>query len=70
MLLSKTILLAIVLAPLLGALIAGLLRNQIGRAGAAAAAIISVGLSCVLSFYVFYELVWNGAPTFNQDIYA
>ncbi len=70
MLLSKTILLAIVLAPLLGALIAGLFRNQIGRAGAAAAAIISVGLSCVLSFYVFYELVWNGAPTFNQDIYT
>ncbi|MEP7098436.1 MAG: NADH-quinone oxidoreductase subunit L, partial [Dokdonella sp.] len=70
MLLSKTILLAIVLAPLLGALIAGLFRNQVGRVGAAAAAIIGVGLSCVLSFYVFYELVWNGAPTFNQNIYT
>ena len=70
MALSISILLTIVLAPLVGALIAGLLRRQVGRAGAAAAAIIGVGLSCVLSFYVFYELVWNGAPTFNQNLYT
>ena len=70
MALSKSILLAIVLAPLVGALIAGLFRRQVGRAGAAAAAIIGVGISCVLSFYVFYELVWNGAPTFNQNLYT
>ena len=31
---SKTVLLAIVLAPLLGAIIAGLFRRQVGRAGA------------------------------------
>jgi NADH-quinone oxidoreductase subunit L len=70
MVISKTILLLIVLGPLVGALIAGLFRNQVGRAGAATAAIAGVGLSCVLSFYVFYQLVWSGAPTFNQNIYT
>ena len=70
MLISKTVLLLILLGPLAGALIAGLLRNQIGRKGAAAAAIIGVALSCVLSFDVFYELIWNGAPTFNANVYT
>ena len=70
MLLSKTILLMIVLAPLVGTLIAGLFRHQVGRSGAAAVAIAGVALSCVLSFYVFYQLVWGGAGTFNQDLYT
>ena len=70
MLLSKTILLLIVLAPLVGAIIAGLFRHQVGRAGAAAAAIVGVALSCVLSFCVLYQLVWGGAGTFNHDIYT
>jgi NADH-quinone oxidoreductase subunit L len=70
MLLSKTLLLAIVLAPLLGAIVAGLFRNQIGRVGAAAITIAGVTLSCALSFQVLYQLVWGGAETFNQDIYT
>ena len=65
-----TVLLAIVLAPLAGSLIAGLLRNQVGRAGAAAAAIIGVGISTVLSSYVLWQLVWGGAPSFNEDVYT
>ncbi len=70
MILSSTILLIIALAPLVGALIAGLLRNQIGRIGAQTAAIAGVALSCVLSFQVLYQLVWGGAETFNQNIYT
>ncbi len=45
---SKSILLAIVLAPLLGAIIAGLFGRQVGRAGAHTVTIAAVGLSCVL----------------------
>ncbi len=68
--LSISVLLAIVLAPLIGSLIAGLLRNQVGRAGAAAAAIIGVGIACGLSFYVFWQLVWGGAANFDQNVYT
>lgn len=64
------VLLAIVLAPLAGSLIAGLLRKQVGRAGAAAAAIIGVGISTVLSCYVLWQLVWGGASSLNQDVYT
>ncbi len=69
MLISKTILLVIVLAPLFGAIVAGLFGRQIGRAGAHTVTIAGVGLSCALSFYVLYQLVWGGAPVFNQNVY-
>ena len=68
--LSKTVLLLIVLAPLIGALIAGLLRNVVGRAGAAGVTIAGVALSCVLSFSVLYQLVWGGAQPFNENLYT
>jgi NADH-quinone oxidoreductase subunit L len=67
--LDPTILLIIALAPLVGAVIAGLFGRQIGRAGAHSVTIIGVGLSCVLSIYVLYLLVWEGAPNFNQNVY-
>ncbi|HEY3521891.1 MAG TPA: NADH-quinone oxidoreductase subunit L, partial [Rhodanobacteraceae bacterium] len=67
---SETILLAIVLSPLAGALLAGLLRNRIGRAGAAAVTILGVAVSCVLSCWVLYQMVWGGAPSFNADVYT
>ncbi|SRR5579883_1851520 len=67
---SETILLAIVLAPLAGALLAGLLRNQIGRAGASTVTILGVAVSCGLSCWVLYQLVWGGAPNFNADVYT
>jgi len=47
--LSKSVLLAIVLAPLAGALLAGFAGRWIGRAGAHTATILGVGLSCALS---------------------
>ena len=70
MMLSKTLLLLIVLAPLFGAVVAGLFGRQVGRAGAAAVTIAGVALSCALSFVVLYQLVWGGAGTFNQNLYT
>ncbi|MGH8163775.1 MAG: proton-conducting transporter membrane subunit, partial [Rhodanobacteraceae bacterium] len=67
---DQSILLIIVLAPLAGALVAGLLRNQIGRAGAATAAILGVGIACALSCWVLYQLVWGGAQPFNANVYT
>ena len=67
---SKTLLLVIVLAPLFGAVVAGLFRNQVGRFGAAAVTIAGVAVSCVLSMYVLYQLAWGGAGTFNQNLYT
>ena len=68
--LDPTILLIIALAPLAGAIIAGLFRNLVGRVGAHSVTILGVATSTVLSFYVLYQLVWGGAETFNQNIYT
>jgi NADH-quinone oxidoreductase subunit L len=68
--LNITILLIIALAPLAGAIVAGLFRNQIGRVGAHSVTIAGVAISCALSFYVLYQMVWGGATTFNQDVYT
>ncbi|MGN6312234.1 MAG: NADH-quinone oxidoreductase subunit L [Rhodanobacteraceae bacterium] len=70
MVISETLLLVIVLAPLAGSIVAGLLRNRIGRAGAAGATILGVGVACALSCVVLYQLVWGGAQPFNQDVYT
>jgi len=69
MTISKTMLLVIVLAPLFGAIVAGLFGRQIGRVGAHTITIGGVALSCGLSFYVLYQLVWGGAPVFNNSVY-
>ncbi|MCB1723859.1 MAG: NADH-quinone oxidoreductase subunit L [Gammaproteobacteria bacterium] len=66
----ENILLAIVLAPLLGAIIAGLLRNQVGRAGAHSVTILGVGISCVLSLYVLWQHAFEGAPVYNETVYT
>ncbi|MFZ1392441.1 MAG: NADH-quinone oxidoreductase subunit L, partial [Dokdonella sp.] len=70
MMLDKSILLTIVLAPLFGAVIAGLFGKRIGRVGAHSVTIAGVGLSCALSIFVLYQLVWGGAVTFNQNLYT
>ena len=67
---SKAILLTIVLAPLFGAIVAGLFGRKIGRVGAHTVTIAAVALSCALSFYVLYQLVWLGVPVFNQNVYT
>jgi len=68
--LSLPILLTIALAPLLGAILAGLFGRRIGRAGAHTATIALVLLSCALSFYVLGQFVYEGALPFNQNVYT
>jgi len=68
--LDPTILLTIALAPLIGAIVAGLFGRQIGRIGAHTVTIGGVALSCVLSFYVLYQMLWGGAETYDADVYT
>src|SRR6478752_1914286 len=67
---SKSVLLAIVLAPLLGAIVAGLFRNLVGRVGAHTATIAGVAVSFGLSAWVLWQLVGQGAIPFNENIYT
>ena len=62
--------LAIVLFPLAAALIAGLAGQKIGRAGAHWVTIIGVGVSCVLSMLVLYNMFWGGAQAENISVYT
>lgn len=66
----EKIYLAIVLAPLIGALIAGLFGRQIGRTGSHWVTTLSVALSFALSLYSFYQHVWGGLPAFNGAVYT
>ncbi len=66
----KSILLVIALAPLVGAIVAGLFGRQIGRAGAHWVTILGVGLSTVLSIYVLKLIAFDGQPAFNENIYT
>ena len=68
--LSQNILLAIALAPLVGAIVAGLFGRRIGRAGAHWVTIVGVALSFVLSAWVLKQLVWDGVPVYNQNLYT
>ncbi|HEY0332083.1 MAG TPA: NADH-quinone oxidoreductase subunit L, partial [Stenotrophomonas sp.] len=68
--LSKGLLIAVVLAPLVGSIIAGLFGRQVGRKGAQYATILGVAISCALSCYVLYQLVGQGASPFNQNLYT
>ena len=66
----EQIYLAIILAPLFGAIIAGLFGKQIGRAGAHWITNIGVAVSFVLSILVFKHLVFDGGQTFNGSVYT
>src|SRR5690606_3065226 len=61
MIISKTHLLLIVLAPLLGSIIAGLFGRQVGRRGAQSATILGVAVGGALSCWVLSRLVAGGA---------
>ena len=62
--------LTIVLAPLAAAIIAGLFGRQIGRAGAHWITILGVGLSCVLSLYIFKHLYFDNGAIENYNLYT
>ncbi len=66
---SENLLILIVLAPLLGAIVAGLFGRQIGRAGAHSVTIAGVAVACAASIWVLWRLI-DGAPTFNQNVYT
>ncbi|HBH35739.1 MAG TPA: NADH-quinone oxidoreductase subunit L [Gammaproteobacteria bacterium] len=66
----QAILLTLVLAPLFGAVVAGLWRNQVGRSGAHWVTIIGVGISFALSLYVLKLHVVDAAPVYNEAIYT
>ena len=70
MVISTTHLLIIVLAPLLGAIVAGFFGRQVGRVGAQTATILGVAISCAFSSYVLWQLVGQGAAPFNENIYT
>src|SRR5712672_1502141 len=66
----EPIYLTIALAPLAAAIIAGLFGKSIGKAGAHGVTILGVGISCLLSFYVLYQIVINGQAPFNGTVYT
>ena len=66
----QSTLLLIPLLPLAGALLAGLFRNQIGRAGSHIVTILGVGFSFVLSAWVLYQQIYAGLDTVNISVYT
>ncbi|MCX7117815.1 MAG: NADH-quinone oxidoreductase subunit L [Legionellales bacterium] len=62
--------LMIVLAPLLGSLVAGFFRQQIGRVGAHSVTIAGVGLSLLLSIYVAFAVLTGAEPVLNTQLYT
>jgi NADH-quinone oxidoreductase subunit L len=67
---STTQLLIIALAPLFGAIVAGLFGRQLGRIGSHTITIAGVAISCVLSIMVFQALAFDGAEVYNQNLYT
>ena len=65
-----TLSLLIVLAPLAGALVAGLFGRAVGRAGAHSVTIAGVAVSTVLSFLVFKTVALDGAGGFDGPVYV
>jgi len=51
------------LAPLVGSVISGFFRNQIGRVGAQAVTILGVSISLILSIYIAYGIFSGLIPT-------
>jgi len=66
----ESVYLAIPLASLAGAIIAGFFGNRIGRAGAHWVTIIGVGISFLLSLIVLKDVVLDGAAIYNQSVYV
>ena len=58
----------IALAPLIGAIIAGLFGKQIGKTGAHLATIAGVGFSTIASMMVLKYLVIDGGDAYNASV--
>jgi len=66
----EQIYLAIPLAPLFGAIVAGLFGRQIGRAGAHWVTILGVAVAFLLSLVVLKDVAWGGAEVYNGSVYT
>ena len=66
----KELCLYIVLAPLVGAIVAGLFGRQVGRTGAHLVTILGVGVSFALSAVVFQRIVLGGEAPLNVNLYT
>ncbi|MGZ5132267.1 MAG: NADH-quinone oxidoreductase subunit L, partial [Caldimonas sp.] len=66
--LSSGLLLAVPLAPLVGAVVAGLFGRPIGRRGAHTVTILGVAIAFAISAWVLYSVIVDGAR-FNSTIY-
>ena len=66
----QPIYLTIALAPLAAAVAAGLFGRTLGRAGAHSVTIAAVALSCGLSLYVLYQLLFGGMSPFDGPVYT
>lgn len=66
----EKIYLAVVLAPLIGSILAGLFGKQLGRNGAHRVTIAGVAISFALSAYVFAAHVFGDAPVFDGAVYT
>lgn len=61
--------LIIVLAPLLGAILAGFFRNQIGRVGAHTVTILGVSISLFVSLHVAWQVFSGSISSVNTVLY-
>jgi NADH-quinone oxidoreductase subunit L len=66
----ENIYLLIVLAPLVGAIIAGFLGGSIGRKGAHWVTSTGVGISALLSLYVLKRFMFDDQEVFNGPVYT
>jgi len=66
----ESVYLAIPLASLFGAIVAGFFGKQIGRVGSHLVAISGVGISTLLSLIVLKDVVFDGAAIYNQSVYT
>src|SRR6201995_3434547 len=67
---NPTLLVAIAVLPLVGAILAGLLGRVIGRAGAHTVTILAVATSFALSAYVLKQIYLDGVPAYDGPVYS
>lgn len=62
--------LIVVLAPLVGSVVAGFFRNQIGKVGAQSVTIAGVGIAFLFSIYVASMILSGAAPILDSNLYT
>ncbi len=67
---DSSVYLAIVLAPLIGSIIAGIFNTYISRAVAHTVTIAGVGLSFILAVFVFKYFAFDDAQVYNETVYT